>query len=54
MFRSRITLEEYLKPIQHEDAVGENMSLNINMISDLEEQDVGTVRREYFWIKIFH
>ncbi|KAJ8423241.1 hypothetical protein Cgig2_030094 [Carnegiea gigantea] len=41
MFRSRITLEECLKSVQHEDVVGENMSLDdIDMIPDLEEEEV--------------
>jgi len=40
MFRSRITLEECLKYVQHEDAEDEDISLdNINMIVDLEEED---------------
>ncbi|KAJ8439074.1 hypothetical protein Cgig2_018468 [Carnegiea gigantea] len=39
MFRSRITLEEYLKSVQHEDAAGEDVSLdNIDMIPDFEEE----------------
>ncbi|KAJ8433691.1 LOW QUALITY PROTEIN: hypothetical protein Cgig2_030078 [Carnegiea gigantea] len=41
MFQSRITLEEYFKSVQHEDAVGEDVSLNdIDMILDLEEEEV--------------
>lgn len=41
MFRSRITLEEYLKSIEHETPVGEDVALdNINMMPDLEEEDV--------------
>ncbi|KAJ8428047.1 hypothetical protein Cgig2_024099 [Carnegiea gigantea] len=40
MFRSRVTLEEYLKSIQHEDAAGEDVSLDdIDMIPDLEEEE---------------
>ena len=39
MFRSRITLEEYLKSAQHEDATGEDVSLhNIDMIPNFEEE----------------
>jgi len=39
MFWSRITLEEYLKFVQHGDAAGEDVSLdNIHMIPDFEEE----------------
>ncbi|KAJ8441284.1 hypothetical protein Cgig2_013699 [Carnegiea gigantea] len=37
--RARITLEEYLKSVQHEDTAGEDVSLdNIDMIPDFEEE----------------
>jgi len=40
MFRSRITLEEYLKSVEHEVAAGEDISLDdINMDTELEEND---------------
>ncbi|KAJ8427893.1 hypothetical protein Cgig2_008511 [Carnegiea gigantea] len=49
MFRSKITLEEYLKSVQHEDAVGEDVSLNdIDMIHDLDEEDVEHVGEDIF------
>ena len=49
MFRSRITLEEYLKSIQHEDAAGEDVSLDdIDMIPDLEEEEVEHVGENIF------
>ncbi|KAJ8422360.1 hypothetical protein Cgig2_033888 [Carnegiea gigantea] len=39
MFRSRITLEEYLKSVQHEDVAGEDVSLdNIDMIPGFKEE----------------
>ena len=41
MFRSRITLEGYLKSAQHEDVVGEDVSLDeIDMMPNLEEEEV--------------
>ncbi|KAJ8425573.1 hypothetical protein Cgig2_013919 [Carnegiea gigantea] len=49
MFRSRITLEEYLKSVQHEDAAGEDVSLDgIDMIPDLEEEEVEHVGENIF------
>ncbi|KAJ8428929.1 hypothetical protein Cgig2_001020 [Carnegiea gigantea] len=49
MFRSRVTLEEYLKSIQHEDAAGEDVSLDdIDMIADLEEEEVEHVGENIF------
>ncbi|KAJ8432000.1 hypothetical protein Cgig2_027003 [Carnegiea gigantea] len=49
MFRSRITLEEYLKSVQHEDAAGEDLSLDdIDMIPDLEEEQVEHVGENIF------
>ena len=49
MFRSRITLEEYLKSVQHEDAAGEDVSLDdIDMIPDLEEEEVEHVGENNF------
>jgi len=48
MFRSGITLEKYLKSIQHEDAACEDVSLDdIDMIHDLEEE-VETVEENIF------
>ncbi|KAJ8424710.1 hypothetical protein Cgig2_025459 [Carnegiea gigantea] len=49
MFRSKITLEEYLKSVQHEDAVGEDVSLNnIDMIPDFDEEEVEHVGENIF------
>lgn len=40
MFRSRITLEQYLKSVEHEAAAGEDTALDdINMAPDLEEEE---------------
>ncbi|KAJ8433973.1 hypothetical protein Cgig2_033771 [Carnegiea gigantea] len=45
----QITSEEYLKSIQHEDVVGEDVSLDdIDMILDLEDQEVKTVGQNIF------
>ena len=49
MFRSSITLEEYLKFVQHEDAASEDVSLDdVDMIPDLEEEDVEHVGENIF------
>ena len=49
MFRSRITLEEYLKSVQHEDAAGEDVSLDdIDVIPELEEEEVEHVGENIF------
>ncbi|KAJ8429710.1 hypothetical protein Cgig2_004885 [Carnegiea gigantea] len=50
MVRSRVILEECLKSIQHEDAAGEDVSLDeIDMIPDLEEEEeVETARENIF------
>ena len=40
MFRSRFTLEEYLKSVEHEVAAGEDMSLDdLDMVIDLEDDN---------------
>ncbi|KAJ8435633.1 hypothetical protein Cgig2_000299 [Carnegiea gigantea] len=45
----RIILEEHLKFVQHEDAVGEDVSLDdIDMIPDLEEEEVKQVGENIF------
>jgi len=49
MFRSRVTLEEYLKSVQQEDAAGEDVSLDdIDMTPDLEEEEIDTVGENIF------
>ncbi|KAJ8430159.1 hypothetical protein Cgig2_005521 [Carnegiea gigantea] len=49
MFRSRVTLEEYLKSVQYEDAAGEDVSLDdIDMTPDLEEEEIETVGENIF------
>ncbi|KAJ8424882.1 hypothetical protein Cgig2_017974 [Carnegiea gigantea] len=49
MFRSRITLEEYLKSVQHEDEASEDVSLDdIDMIPDSKEEEVEHVRKNIF------
>ena len=49
MFRSRVALEEYLKSVQHEDAAGEDVSLDdIDMTPDLEEEEIETVGENIF------
>ena len=49
MFRSRVTLEEYLKSVQHEDATGEDLSLDdIHVIFDLEHEEVATAEENIF------
>ncbi|KAJ8421982.1 hypothetical protein Cgig2_007560 [Carnegiea gigantea] len=49
MFRSRITLEEYLKSVQHEDAVGEDVTLDdIDMIFNLEEKEAKIIGENIF------
>ncbi|KAJ8426929.1 LOW QUALITY PROTEIN: hypothetical protein Cgig2_006751 [Carnegiea gigantea] len=49
MFQSKITLEEYLKFVQHEDAASEDASSDdIDMIPDIEEEDVETVQENIF------
>jgi len=46
MFRSRVTLEEYLKSIGHEAATSEDVSLDdIDMFPNLEE-DLGTMEED--------
>ncbi|KAJ8437811.1 hypothetical protein Cgig2_021353 [Carnegiea gigantea] len=53
MFRSRITLEEYLKFIQHEVAAREDVSLDdIDMIPNLEEEEVGTAGKNIFHSRV--
>ena len=43
------TSEEYLKSVQHEDATGEDVSLDdIDMIPDLEEEKVKHVGENIF------
>jgi len=47
MFRSRVTLEEYLKSIKHEVAAGEDVSLDdIDMFPNLEEEDHATMEAD--------
>ena len=49
MFWSIITLEEYVKSVQHEDAAGEDVSLDdIDRIPDLDEEDGETVEENIF------
>jgi len=49
MFRSWITLEEYLKSVQDEDVAGEDVALdNIDMIPNLEEEEVEHVQENIF------
>ena len=49
MFRSRVTLEEYLKSVQHEDAASEDVSLDdIDMTPDLEEEEIETIGENIF------
>ncbi|KAJ8424466.1 hypothetical protein Cgig2_027378 [Carnegiea gigantea] len=53
MFQSKITLEEYLKSVQHEEAAGTNVSLDdIDMIPNLEEEDGETVEENIFKSKV--
>ncbi|KAJ8422326.1 hypothetical protein Cgig2_011618 [Carnegiea gigantea] len=53
MFRFRITLENYLKSIQHEDAACEDVSLDdIDMILDLEEEEVKTIEEDIFKLRV--
>jgi len=49
MLLYRITLEEYLRSIKHEDVAGEDISLdNVDIISDLEEEDLETIKETMF------
>jgi len=47
MFLSRVTLEEYLKSIEHETATGEDVSLDdIDMFPNLEEENLTTMEED--------
>ena len=49
MFRTQITSKEYLKSVQHEDATGEDLSLDdIHVIFDLEHEEVATAEENIF------
>ena len=53
MFRSRITLEDYPKSVQHEDAASEDVFLDdIDVIPDLEEEEVEHVGENIFELRV--
>jgi len=47
MFWSSVTLEEYLKSIEHEAVVGEDVSFDdIDMFPNLKEEDLATMEED--------
>ena len=47
MFRSRITLEQYLQSVEHEPVAGEDtFSDDINIVLDLEEEEDVEINEE--------